>query len=143
MQIFRYIILPDLELIIDLFKGSFYYHDIIMCKFKQSKDPLWNERYNVLADIRDIELDFSKNDVASHLAESRNTMKFKSSPKTAAITLNPKHVIFGTLVQQNLGKEAAIIFEYFSSIEAAIAWLGCAPSKKEFISDTLNFLNRS
>lgn len=143
MQIFKYKILPDLELIIDFFKGSFNYQEIIMYKIEQSKDPLWNEKYNILADIRNLELDYSQNDIVEHLAESRDAMKLQSKRRTAAITLKPKQVVFGVLVQQNLSEEVAMEVEYFSTIEAAISWLGCASSKKELISNTLNLLNKN
>lgn len=114
---------------------------ILLHKIAQCKDPEWNEHYHVLADVRNLEIDYREKDISAHLDISMDIMKLSSKRKSAAITINPKQVVFGTLVKRNSSENVAINMEFFSTIKAAGSWLGYLPEQYGIIKNTLQSIS--
>jgi hypothetical protein len=122
MKGFKYLIIPDLNLIIESWIGNFNFDEILEQKKMESADPKWKDNYNVLADDRqtNFEINVLLNDNSKYLSLSQNFIKKR---KTALLTSLPHQVVTSILLQMHKHPEALVELEVFSTVKAAINWL--------------------
>ena len=138
---YNYHILPELNLIIDSFSGTFTYDEIITCKINQAKDSLWRSDYNVLADIRNLKITYTEDIIRSYAKPKGRVTEIISKRKSAALTLTPDQVVFEFILQSNTSLDLGIEINFFSTLNAALSWLGIDVkhlSKLNRIIDSLN-----
>ncbi len=122
---FSYHILSDLNLILESYTGEFEYRDVFACKKEEVKDPDWRDSYNVLGDIRKGSITLSDYDTNNMRGYLDDNQEINAKRKSAILTNLPGHVVFGILLKgYNDVKRSLIIPEVFSTVQAALSWLG-------------------
>ncbi|MBN2348087.1 MAG: hypothetical protein JXJ22_04580 [Bacteroidales bacterium] len=122
---YKYYILKDKNLYIEILKGNFDLADFINLKKTESEDPDFDPNFNSILDIRNIENTFSK-DIKNDLEKFSKIIKTLQSVtkrrKAAIITCKPSQVAGSTWYQ--LIDDRGIDYKVFSTLEAATEWLG-------------------
>lgn len=143
---FKYKILPELALIIEFWKGEFMFKEIIELKTLESSHPDWKASYNVLSDARlsIMELNFdnaNKDDFIGNYTQE-NAEKFAKHSKTALLTNFPHQVVMSILLQNKIPKEIKLKVKEFSTVGAALKWLGINSLEFERINNILEQLHK-
>ncbi|MFZ5940564.1 MAG: hypothetical protein ACOYXB_08315 [Bacteroidota bacterium] len=139
--VFRYRIVSELKLIIERWEGVFTLDEIIGSKVAELSDPEWNDKYSVLSDYRSSEtgIEFGRNIDYSTYKESAGRLLNKH--KAAILTEKPAQVVQSNFMKFNLPDDAPVEIEIFSTVEAALTWLGIDVAETERITRILKELN--
>lgn len=122
---YKYYILKEKNLVIEILKGSFNLSDFVNLKKNESEDPDFDPNLNSILDIRDIESAFSKeirNDLEKFLEIIKTVQHNTKKRKTAVITNTPAQVTGITWYQ--LIDDRGIDYNIFSTLKGAKEWLG-------------------
>jgi len=122
-----YKILPECKLIIEKFDGIFSLEAYEKMKTEEFANPEFNSGFNVLADLR-------KASFGTQLNSSEKEMTLISrfligekdkigKRKSAILTEKPDQVVCSILFMESV-KPLPVIVESFSTVEAALKWLG-------------------
>ena len=120
---FKFRILPEHKLIIESWTGEFSLKEIIDLKCIEAMDPNWKDYYDVLADDRYINILNEPIDKDNNIYLPLG-QKFIKKRKTAILTRLPDQVVAPTLLNMQKPSEALVEIEIFSTVEAALRWLG-------------------
>jgi hypothetical protein len=125
-------ILPDCKLIIEKYAGPFSVELYEQMKLEEFSDPEFNSNYNVLADLR--KASFGTQSLSSE-KEMALVSKFLMSNKenvgkrkSAILTANPEQVVSSIFFMESV-KPLPVIVESFSTVDAALKWLGVKDNK--------------
>ena len=124
-NLYKYYIIKDKHLIVEIIKGSFNLSEFVNLKKRESKDPEFNPDFNTLLDIRDIDNVFTKKiqrDLQKFSSVIKTIQDIPQSRKTAVITCTPVQVTGITWYM--LIDDRGIEYKVFSTLEYAIKWLG-------------------
>jgi hypothetical protein len=120
-------ILPECKLIIEKFNGIFSLEAYEKMKKEEFANAEFNSSFNVLADLRKASFGVQLNSSEEEMAlVSRFLIKEKDQigkRKSAILTENPDQVVCSILFMEFV-KPLPLIVESFSTIEAALKWLG-------------------
>jgi hypothetical protein len=138
---FKYLILPELELIVENWIGEFSFDEILELKNQEASDPEWRDTFNVLADDRqtNFRIDALLKDNSKYFSLSQ---KFIKKRKTAILTSLPQQVATSVLLQLHQHPEALVKVEIFSTVSVALRWLNIDIQEWERINVLLNQLNK-
>nr|WP_321405431.1 hypothetical protein [uncultured Carboxylicivirga sp.] len=140
---FKYHILSDLNLILESYSGEYEFKDIFECKRKEMQDPEWKDYYDVLGDIRKGKITLTSEDLINIHSYLKNHKEINARRKSAILTHLPNQVVFGTLLKgYNDINMSLVIPEVFSTIEAALSWLGINLSERERVEKLLYQLSK-
>ncbi len=119
----HYKVFHDKRLVIEYHEGEGTLEKVKAFKIKEAKDPNYSPDYDLLMDIRKVTIKGMKNDVKDYIEFANSHTGISGHRKLAVITNTPRHVIFFTFL--NMFKiKLPQIMKIFSSLEAAILWLG-------------------
>ena len=124
-NLYKYYILKDKNLIIEILRGSFDLSDFVNLKKKESEDPDFDPNFDSILDIRNIENEFSqeiRKDLENYLELIKNIQPVTKRKKTAVITHTPSQVTGITWYM--LINDRGIDYKVFSTLKAATEWLG-------------------
>ncbi|HPR33582.1 MAG TPA: hypothetical protein PLK12_15890 [Prolixibacteraceae bacterium] len=100
----------------------------------EMNDPYWKDYYDVLSDIRNGKFVLTNSDIKNIHGYLDKYPEINAKRKSAILTNLPSHVVFGTLLKGHNDTELSLITpEIFSTLEAALLWLGIARNEKESI----------
>jgi hypothetical protein len=122
---YKYYILKDKNLIIEILRGSFDLSEFINLKKSESEDPDFDPNFNSLLDIRNIKNAFSKeirDDLEKYLGLIKTIQHVTKRKKTAVITGTPSQVT--GITWYTLIDDRGIDYKVFSTLKAATEWLG-------------------
>lgn len=119
---YKYYILKDQNLVIEILSGKFELSDYLKLKQSQFENPDYDPNFNLVLDIRNIENDLSEETIKGYIADIKPIQVFTNRIKAAVITNSPSQVVGATLYR--LFEERAINCEIFSTLEYALIWLG-------------------
>ena len=139
----NYIILPDLNLILDSYSGEINLVEVLRLKGEQAKDPLWNPHFNTLADMRIANINFEEEEIETLASYQVKDNRWASERKTASLTSEANHVVFETLFNLLKPKDSKVLVRAFSTLEASLKWLGIEQEKVLFIQEILENLQES
>jgi len=120
---FTYKILPELKLVIELGYGTLNIENGISLKLKEVQDKDFNPTYNFLVIYTHCNIQISKQDIARYKELLEEHKEILGKRKSAMLTNTPNHVVFNLLYRKAL-KEFPMTFEIFSTLGAALKWLG-------------------
>ncbi len=123
METLKYQILPELNLIIDVWFGALTFDKILAAKLEQVKDPLWNQRYNNISDVRNALFSLSNEEAARIIDYTRQDTRWQYKRKTAYLTENPNQVVFEKILEMNKTQDIPNSMMSFSTLQAALRWL--------------------
>ncbi|MCU4164307.1 hypothetical protein [Carboxylicivirga caseinilyticus] len=138
---FRYHILSDLNLILESYSGEYEFKDIFECKRMEMQDPNWKDYYDVLGDIRNGKITLTSDDLVNIHSYLKNHQEINAQRKSAILTNLPYQVVFGTLLKGTNNNMSMVKPEVFSTIEAALSWLGIDTSESERVEKLLSRLS--
>jgi len=131
-----YRIISDKKLLIDYLAGTFTVTELINCKIIQSKDINYDPTFNVLVDLRDASIQFKKDELSGLLTAPYEYRKLLGKRKIAYLTQTPNHVVFTTMLASMGG--IPMKMKIYSTLEAAISWVGLYPDDEIYIDKLLN-----
>jgi hypothetical protein len=122
---YKYYILKDKNVVIEILRGNFDISDFVNLKKSESKDPDFDPNFNSILDIRNIENAFSqeiRSDLENYLELIKTIQHVTKRKKTAVITHTPSQVT--GITWYTLIDDRGIDYKVFSTLKAATEWLG-------------------
>jgi hypothetical protein len=137
----NYIILPDLSLILECCKGTASAEDAIRMKRDELADKLYNPEFNIIVDIQEFEtgLNITTTESVSDFFNFLKELKLKS--KVAFLTAKPHQVVIGEILKRSSKELLSLEIEIFSTLEAAVRFLGFPAEKFDLINRKMSDLN--
>ena len=83
----KYIILPNLRLIIDVWFGEMTFEKILSSKLEQVTDANWSPEYNNISDIRNAEFMLSIDEAKKIIDYAKKDSRWSHKRKTAYLSV--------------------------------------------------------
>jgi hypothetical protein len=122
-KILRYKVIPECKLIVEYFEGQIGLNELIDFQLRQMEDKSCNPGYNDLTDLRNSEFIVQKNDVKKYADFVKQTEIKQGNRKVAIITENPGQTAI-TMLYSSYTKQLPLNNKVFSTLEAALKWIG-------------------
>lgn len=124
-NLYKYYILKDKSLLIEILRGKFDIDDFINLKKSESEDPDFDPNYSSILDIRKVENEFSQKiiDDLERFSGIIKTIQPVPNRRRAAVITNTPAQVTG-ITWYKLIDDRDIDYEVFSTLEHAAAWLG-------------------
>lgn len=122
---YKYYILKQKNLIVEVLRGSFDLQAFINLKKSETSNPDFDPAFSSILDIRGIENSFSKdirNDLERFLEIIKTIQGDTKRKRTAVITHTPAQVT--GITWYKLIDDRGIDYEVFSTLKGATEWLG-------------------
>ena len=132
----QYTILPELRLIIEYLSGEVTYTDLVEHRGLMSVDPGYNREFRIIFDARDALLKFTEKEVVKFVEFSQTATEMLARRKAAILTKTPHQTMITTIYTMNM-KDLPFMVEIFSTVEAAMRWVGIDPVKKDEIDTAI------
>jgi hypothetical protein len=138
----NYKILPEFELILECCKGKASPEDAIEMKKDELKHNLYNPTYNIIVDIQEFEtlLTITTTDSVSDFFNFLKGLDLKI--KVAFLTAKPHQVVISEILKRLCNEYLSIEIEIFSTVDAAVRFLGFSADKIDLIYTEIADLNR-
>lgn len=120
-NIYKYFIIKEKNLAIEILKGRFELSEYINLKQAQFKDPNYNPNFNLILDIRNINDFVSPKEIKNYSESIKPVQHFTKRIKAAVVTHTPGQVTGASLYE--LFEDKSIDYKIFSTLEHAINWL--------------------
>jgi hypothetical protein len=135
-------ILPEFRLILECCKGLASVNDAIKMKKDELSDVLFNPEYNIIVDFREFETDINSKTTESiqDFFSFLTSLKLKS--KVAILTAGPHQVVVSLILKELSHNSQGFRIEVFSTIVAAVRYLGFPVDKTDRIRFELERLNK-
>lgn len=117
-----YTILEELEFIIEYHEGLLTLESIIDYRMNQMHDPKFNPGFNMLLDMRNVEMTGDPEEVQEYVDFYMKNKNITGNRRVAVLTNTPKQVFYTTLFEQNNDKLMQKT-KIFSTQAAALKWL--------------------
>jgi len=137
----RYKILPELNLIIEYYGGKINLDDVICHKRLEIKDLEYNGNYHFIADLRDVELNVSIQDITDYLHFVKKNNQVIGQRNSAILTNSPNQVAITTLFKMK-GENLPVGYEVFSTLEAAIEWINLSSNYCDIIEEIIRNMKK-
>lgn len=139
----NYMILPEYRLILECCKGQASVEDAIFMKKTELSDSLYNPNYNILVDFKEFET-FLDSTIKESTINFYNFLKeLGINSKISILTAEPHQVVISVILKglnTNLGN---IKIEVFSTLEAALRFLGFPFENFDSINNKIIELNKN
>ncbi len=123
-----YKIIPEMELVLQVHKGTIDFSSIKKLKSEICKQPEYQSDFNFIIDIRDAEVIMSREELIAY----GNMLFDKIEPtipiKGAVLVKTPEQIATTMVVRLNL-KSSLIEYQSFSNVKSCLAWIGVPNSK--------------
>jgi len=139
----NYMILPEFRLILECCKGQASVEDAIYMKKTELSDNLYNPNYNIIVDFQEFEtsLDSTINESTINFFNFLKELDINS--KIAILTAEPHQVVISVILKGLIANLGTIKIEVFSTVEAAIRFLGFPIENFDLINNKIIELNKN
>ena len=139
----NYMILPEFRLILECCKGQASVEDAIYMKKTELSDNLYNPNYNIIVDFQEFEtfLDSTINESTINFYNFLKALDINS--KIAILTSEPHQVVISVILKGLIANLGTIKIEVFSTVEAAIRFLGFPIENFDLINNKIIELNKN
>ncbi len=127
-NISKYKILPEMELILQVYRGQLLYSQIKKMKSEVCNHVLYSPHFNFIIDIRDAELNLSREELIDYANFVVKEIDPEVVVRVAVLSRTPDHVASTMVVQLNM-KSKLVKYEAFSTVNASLDWLGLAMTR--------------
>jgi hypothetical protein len=141
LEKFKYIILPELRLIIRYYKGSFTIPELVHALEETAKDKLYDPTFNVINDFRDARSEVKIGEINRLFGYIKAHKKLYGKRKSAYLTKTPNQTVFSMMLGL-LKYEKLIAFKTFSTLEETLRWFELPLTDLEMIENTIEDLKR-
>jgi len=118
-----YQILKKERIVIEYHSGDIDIEDFINSKKIISSDNEYCSDFDVIIDIRNINIFFNQEDINKLVEFFKNYSPIIGNRKIAFLTRKPQHVVFTTLFSNEIN-DTLVNAEIFSTLKAAVGWIG-------------------
>jgi len=125
-NIYKYFIIKDKSLIVEILSGRFEISDYMKLKNSQIQDPDFDPNFNLIMDIRNIEDIVSHEMIKGYPERLKPVQLFTKRIKIAVITKTPSQVAGASLYE--LFEDNFFDYKIFSTLEYASYWIGISES---------------
>jgi hypothetical protein len=135
-----YIIIPDIKIIVECYKGYLSEEEVLNHKNAMYKDKQYDPAFNVITDMRELEMQVQADDDIKKLGEFINFLK--NTPierKGALLTSKPNQAVMAQLFKE-LARNTVIEYEVFSTLDAAMIYVGLPLSNFDMVNDAVENL---
>ena len=139
----NYMILPEYRLILECCKGHASVEDVICMKKTELSDNLYNPAYNIIVDFQEFETFLDSTINESTIAFYNFLKGLNINGKVAFLTAEPHQVVISMILKKLNDDLGAITIEVFSTIEAAISFLGIPIENFNLINNKIIELNKN
>jgi hypothetical protein len=123
MSKITYRIFPQHQLIVETYSGAMTLEAYQQMKFDELNDALFDNKFNVMADLR--QATFKKNESFEMLLAFISKNKDIFDKRKSAIVVNtPEQTPRAYIFTKKIIEAAPIASNLFSTVEAALIWLG-------------------
>ncbi len=138
----NYIILPDLKLMVECYKGRLVANDAINYKKSLLRDKGYNPAFNIITDLRETEMQIKAEEDLNELKGFLDFLKDTPVKRRVALLVDkPYQTALATLFKE-LGSLTIIEYEVFSTLGAAINYIGFTINEYDLINEALLKLSR-
>ena len=139
----NYMILPEFRLILECCKGQASVEDAIYMKKTELSDNLYNPNYNIIVDFQEFEtyLDLTINESTINFYNFLKELDINS--KIAILTAEPHQVVISVILKGLSTNLETFKIEVFSTVEAAIRFLGFTIENFDLINNKIIELNKN
>jgi hypothetical protein len=139
----NYMILPEFRLILECCKGQASVEDAIYMKKTELSDNLYNPNYNIIVDFQEFEtfLDSTINESTLNFYNFLKELDINS--KIAFLTAEPYQVVISLILKGLNTNLETFKIEVFSTVEAAIRFLGFPIETFDLINNKIIELNKN
>jgi len=136
-------ILPEFRLILECCKGQASVEDAIYMKKTELSDNLYNPKYNILVDFQEFDtfLDSTINESTINFYNFLKELDINS--KIAILTAEPHQVVISVILKGLNTNLETFKIEVFSTLEAAIRFLGFPLENFDMINNKIIELNKN
>jgi hypothetical protein len=137
----NYTIIPELKIIVECYKGQFTSVDGIDYKKNLYADKDYNPSYNLITDLRELEMHVKVEDDIRELTTYFDFLKtIVVERKVALITNKPNQAVLAHLFKE-IARNSIIEYEVFSTLDAALGYVGLALIQSDKINQALVYLS--
>jgi len=139
----NYVILPEFRLILECCKGRASVEDAIYMKKTELADNLYNPAYNIIVDFQEFET-FLDSTITESTTDFYNFVKdLDISSKIAFLTAEPHQVVISVMLKELNTDLGTFKIEVFSTVEAALRYLGFQIENFDLIKNKILELNKN
>jgi len=117
-----YKILPEYQLIIEIFYGGIHYEDVLQLKNIEVADKDYNPGFNFIVVMDQAEMLLKKSDYEKYVSLIKSDKRIVSKRKSALLTNTP-HQVVSMYFYEQAAKELPIDFKVFSTMDSALNWV--------------------
>jgi hypothetical protein len=138
----KYMILPELALILECCRGQVSVEDAIFMKKTESSDDLYNPVYNIIVDLRAFETILDST-VKESTSKFFHFLKGHNVPgKIAILTAEPHQVVISVFLKELSTSFGPVKMELFSTVEAALRFIGIPSENVDLINNKILEFNK-
>jgi len=139
----NYMILPEFRLILECCIGQTSVDDAMYMKKNELADDLYNPDYFIIVDLQEFEasLDSNVNSTTTNFYYFLKGLGLKS--KIAILTAAPHQVVISMILKELSASLGEARIEVFSTVSAAIRFLGFPAENLDLINNKIIELNKS
>jgi hypothetical protein len=136
-----YIILPDLKLILELYTDQSSITSALELKKNEIKDKNYDSNFNFIISFTDLNASpsLADHEIQRYIDAIKSDKQILGNRKSAILTDKPNQVVIGTFYEL-AAKELPMNFKIFSSLEAALNWIGLSGEYESIVSDNIEYL---
>lgn len=139
MNQIKYIIINELNLIIEYYSGSISMEDMIQLKKETTEQRTYSPNFDVIMDFRDSTLNIEVAGLSKYVDFANTFDKIVGKRRTGFITSKPNEVVLTTMFGFIKG-DLPIDSQTFSTLEALWIWLDKPINQYEIVKQKLEQL---
>ncbi len=139
----NYMILPEFRLILECCKGEASVGDAIKMKKNELLDILYSPEYNIIVDFQEFEAKVDEETNESILRFFRFLKSIDIRSKIAFLTAEPHQVVVSMILKELIKYGDTFKIEVFSTVEAAVRYLGYPVENLDLINKKIRELNKN
>lgn len=129
----NYIILNDLNLLIECHSGNLDLKSYIDFVKRTTIDPLFSKNMNYFIDLRNVVVTASLDDIRIYNNFTEENFQCDRKRRVALLTNSPNQMVFATLFKNSNTQKLKEI-EIFSTKESAFHWINSSLNKEEILN---------
>jgi hypothetical protein len=136
----NYLILPELNLILECCKGETTVEAAVNMKKAEMADPLYNPDYDIIVDFQEFETLLGATTSESISSFFNFLKEIELNGKVAFLTKKPSQVVISEILKRLTSKSLTANIETFSTLEGAIRFIGHSLDKLDLINSKISEL---
>jgi hypothetical protein len=139
----NYMILPEFSLILECCRGNTSVEDAIHMKKTELSDKLYNPNYNIIVDFQEFKTSLDSTVKDSTVDFFSFLKDLNINCRIAFLTAEPHQVVISMILKELNSNLEAFKIEVFSTLEAAIGFLGYTAGDLDKISGKIRELKNN